>query len=73
MGVVLKHPTNSHILDTDPGNTGFVVGDNWEYAAIPLGLTKKMVVVYDNGKTKVCRNEQSARNFIEKKRKSRKK
>jgi hypothetical protein len=61
---------NSHILDSVVGNIGFVV-DNGEYAAIPIaGSTTKLMVVYDNcKKMKVCRNRQSAENFIEKERK----
>jgi len=53
---------------------GFTVG-NWNdalkfYAAVPLaGSTTKLVVIHKGQQLKVCRNEQSARNFIEKHRK----
>ena len=65
-------PTNSSILDAQPGPLGFVVNDG-EYAAIPLaGSSTKLVVVYDNcTKFKVCRNAQSARNFIDRMKKRR--
>ena len=65
--------TNSNILNSQPGPLGFVV-DNGKYAAIPLaGSSTKLMVIYDNcTKTKVCRNAQSARNFIDKLRKRRK-
>lgn len=56
---------------------GFTVG-KWEYdtlyAAIPLiGSTSKLVIIHQGQQIKVCRNEQSARNFIEKHRKSKSK
>jgi len=62
--------TNSHILDPVVGNVGFAV-DKGKYVAIPIvGSTTKLMVVYDNcTKMKVCRNEQSARSFIQKLRK----
>jgi hypothetical protein len=62
--------TNSHILDPNPGVIGFVV-DNGKYAAIPIvGNDKKLMVIYNDCKSmKVCRNKQSAINFIEKERK----
>ena len=52
---------------------GFTVG-KWEYntlyAAVPLaGSTTKLVIIHKGQQLKVCRNEQSARNFIEKHRK----
>lgn len=61
---------NSHILDPNPGVIGFVV-DNGKYAAIPIvGNDKKLMVIYNDCKNmKVCRNKQSAINFIEKERK----
>ena len=57
--------------------SGFTVG-KWEYdtlyAAVPLiGSTSKLVIIYQGKQIKVCRNEQSARNFIEKHRKSKSK
>ena len=65
--------TNSHILDAQPGPLGFVL-DNGKYAAIPIaGSSTKLMVIYDNcTKTKICRNAQSARNFIDKLRKRKK-
>ena len=52
---------------------GFTVG-KWEYntlyAAVPLaGSKSKLVIIHKGQQLKVCRNEQSARNFIEKHRK----
>jgi len=52
---------------------GFTVG-KWEYntlyAAVPLvGSDTKLVIIHKGEQIKVCRNEQSARNFIEKHRK----
>ena len=65
--------TNSNILDCNPGPLGFVV-DGGKYAAIPIaGSSTKLMVIYDNcTKTKICRNAQSARNFIDKLRKRKK-
>jgi hypothetical protein len=54
---------------------GFTVG-NWNdplkfYAAVPLSGNKNKVVIIHNGQQlKVCRNEQSARNFIDRHKKS---
>ena len=52
---------------------GFTVGkwsDPLMYAAVPLaGSKSKLVVIHKGQQLKVCRNEQSARNFIEKHRK----
>ena len=45
---------------------GWVIGKDWEIAAVPMGTGKKYMVIYDNGKMKVCRNKQSAENFISK-------
>ena len=45
---------------------GWVIGKDWEIAAIPMGTGKKYMVIYDNCKMKVCRNKQSAENFISK-------
>lgn len=57
----------SNILEPDPFPFGFVTGKDGEYAAIPFG--KQLMVVYKGQQLKVCRTEQSARNFIEKHRK----
>ena len=50
---------------------GIPVVDNGKYAAIPIvGNDKKLMVIYNDCKSmKVCRNKQSAINFIEKERK----
>ena len=58
-------PTNSSILEPQPC-VGWVVGKDWSIAAVPVANSKKYVVVYDNCKMKVCRNKQSAENFITK-------
>lgn len=60
----MKQPTNSNILTADPGPIGFVVGKDWEYAAVPFG--NNLMIIHNGQQLKVCRNEQSARNFIEK-------
>ena len=67
-------PTNSDILHPRPGRRGFVVGD-WDdplnfFAAIPCG--NKIVVYHDGEFLKTCNNEESARKFIDKCRRSRK-
>lgn len=41
---------------------GFIVGKG-TYAAIPFG--NQLMVIYNGTQLKVCRTEQSARNFIE--------
>ena len=65
--------TNSHILNSQPGPMGFVIG-NGEYAAIPMmGSTTKLMVIHNDLQLKVCRNRQSAMSFIDKHRKSNKK
>ena len=61
----MKYPTNSDILSPKP-RLGWVVGKEWEIAAVPMGTGKKYMVIYDNCKMKVCRNKQSAENFISK-------
>ena len=69
-----EQPTNSDILNPQPGRRGFVVGE-WDdpvkfYAAVPYG--NQLAVVHNGTIVKVCRNEESARKFINKCRKSRK-
>ena len=64
-----QQPTNSNILDDNPPPNGFVVG-KWDdaktfYAAVPT-QKNKLAIVHQANVIKVCRNEQSARNFIEK-------
>lgn len=46
---------------------GFVTKDG--YAAVPLMGKKSLVIIFNGEHLKVCRNEQSARNFIAKHRK----
>lgn len=67
-----QQPTNSNILDDNPPPNGFVVG-KWDdaktfYAAVPIN-ENKLAIIHQANMIKVCRNEQSARNFIEKHRK----
>lgn len=69
-----QQPTNSNILDDNPPPNGFVVG-KWDdlkgfYAAVPTHKNK-LAIVHQANVIKVCRNEQSARNFIEKHKKRR--
>ena len=61
----MKHPTHSDILSPKP-QLGWVVGKDWSIAAVPIANSKKFMVIYDNCKMKVCRNKQSAENFISK-------
>ena len=71
-----KQPTNSNIVDPKCGPLGFTVGD-WDdaktfYAAVPAGKKlNKLAVVHQAEVLKVCNNQQSARNFIERHRKKR--
>ena len=70
-----KQPTNSSILDAHPGPLSFVVGD-WDdaktfYAAVPCN--KGLAIVHQANVIKICRTAQSARNFISKHQKMRKK
>ena len=67
-----QQPTNSNILDPKCGPLGFIVGD-WDdinsfYAAVPCG--KGLMVIHQGKQLKKCRNTISARNFIEKYRKT---
>jgi len=70
-----QQPTNSNILDTDPGPLSFTVG-SWEdadtfYAAVPIN-NNKLAIVHQANVIKICRTTQSARNFISKHQKRRK-
>lgn len=47
---------------------GFVTKDG--YAAVPIIGKKSLVVIYNGEQLKVCRTEQSARNFIKTHRKN---
>jgi len=71
-----QQPTNSHILDAKPGPLSFVVGD-WDnadlfYAAVPIN-GNKLAIVHQANVIKICRTAQSARNYITKHQKMRKK
>ena len=72
--MAIKQPENPYILDSKPQEVGFLVGKNWEdpnlYAAVPLmGSTTQLVIIHKGQQIKVCRNRQSAVNFIDKHRK----
>lgn len=64
----MTQPTNSNILSPKPPKNGFVVGkwDDFEnfYAAVPY--KNQLMVIHQAKHLKVCRNEQSARSFIQK-------
>ena len=67
-------PTNSSILDCNPGPLSFVVGD-WDdavsfYAAVPCN--KGLAVVNQGNVIKICRTTSSARKYIEKHQKRKK-
>ena len=67
-------PTNSNILTAKPPKNGFVVGawdDPEMYACIPMG--NRLCIVYQGKQLKICNNEESARKFIKKHKKRRKK
>ena len=61
--------TKRTILDTKPVEEGFIVGkydDPMMYAAIPIsGSSTKLAIVHQANVLKVCRNRQSAINFIQ--------
>ena len=65
--------TRTSILDAKPVEEGFIVGkydDPMMYAAIPFGTSDtKLAVVHQANVLKVCRNRQSAMNFIDRHRK----
>ena len=65
-------PTNSNILDTSPPPNGFIIGEgDLLYACLPIG--NKMCIIHQGKQLKICRDSVSARNFINKHRKRRKK
>ena len=71
----MKQPPQSRILNPKPVTDGFLVGKNWDdpklYAAVPLaGSTTKLVIIHEGQQLKVCRNEQAAKNFIAKHKRS---
>ena len=65
--------TKSDILDSKPVEQGFIVGkydDPMMYAAVPIGGSNtKLAVVHQANDLTVCRNRQSALNFIDRHRK----
>lgn len=65
--------TKSSILEAKPVEEGFIVGkydDPMMYAAVPIaGSDTKLAVVHQANVLKVCRNRQSAMNFIDRHRK----
>lgn len=65
-------PTNSNILTPKPPKNSFIVGNGeLMYAAVPIG--NKLCIVHQGQQLKICNNEESARNFIKKHQKRRKK
>jgi|TARA_R100001460_G_scaffold34001_2_gene66284 hypothetical protein len=60
----------SDILDPKPSEQGFIVGkynDPMMYAAVPVGNSNtKLAIVHQGWVIKVCRNRQSAINYINK-------
>jgi hypothetical protein len=70
----IEQPTNSNILTSKPPKNGFVVGA-WDdpdcYACVPIG--NRLMVIHQGQQLKICNNEDSARNFIKKHKKRRKK
>ena len=58
------------ILDAKPVEEGFIVGkydDPLMYAAVPIaGSNTKLAVIHQANVLKVCRNRQSAVNFVNK-------
>jgi len=69
--------TRTSLLDAVPYEEGFIVGkydDPKMYAAIPVaGSATKLAIVHQGSIIKVCRNRQSAINFIDKHTRLRKK
>lgn len=64
--------TNSNILTSNPPPNGFIVGGgDLLYACVPCG--KKLMIIHQGCQLKICNNETSARNFIMKHQKRRKK
>ena len=57
----MKKPINCNILDPVNLPQGFIQG---EYGCIPYG--NQFIVIYNGEQLKVCRTEQSARNYIKK-------
>ena len=65
-------PTNSNILSPKPPKNSFIVGEgDLLYAALPF--KNKLMIIHQGMQLKICNNEVSARNFIKKHQKRRKK
>ena len=65
-------PTNSNILSPKPPKNSFIVGEGDSlYAVLPFG--NRLMIIHQGSQLKVCNNETSARNFIKKHQKRRKK
>ena len=65
-------PTNSNILTPKPPKNSFIVGKGDSlYAVLPIG--NKMCIIHKGKQLKICNNGDSARNFIKKHQKRRKK
>ena len=65
-------PTNSNILTPHPPKNSFIVGDGeLLYAVLPIG--NRLMIIHQGKQLKICNNETSARNFIKKHQKRRKK
>ena len=66
-------PTNSTILNANPGPLGFVSDNEMTYASVPWGTSDtKLAIIHDGKLLKICRNRQSALNFIDKHKRKRK-
>jgi len=58
---------NSSILEPNPPSNAFVVGEgDLLYAAVPFGLGRKLMIIHKGEQIKICNNEKSARNYINK-------
>jgi len=69
---VINH--NSNILHPVSPEAGFVVGKDMDYAAVPVAGSKtKLAIIHQGNILKVCRNRQSALNFIDKHRNKKRK
>ena len=72
---IINH--NSTILDPVSCETGFMTGKDEDpnvYAAVPIiGSSTRLAIIFKGKVIKECRNRQSAINFIDKHRKTKKK
>ena len=68
--------TNSYILDPTPSPLSFTIGDVTDaqsfYAAVPIN-NNRLAIVHCANVIKICKTTQSARNYITKHQKKRKK